>query len=373
MVTMFDYIKQTKECLLNIIDNSQEFTKDLVKHYIDNNYDGLYFVASGSSYNGSLCAKDFIQHILQIEINLVTPFNFLNHEKEYIKNQMIIGVSQSGCSTNTIDVLKWLKQNNHKTVCLVGNDDCDAKTYTDLLVNWKVGEEKVGFVTKGVTSLACFEMVFALELAKAKGLVNDTKYEKVKSNLRKSQEIETEIINNSIELFNKNKEAFTQRNKVILLSSGPGLAIATEGCLKIAETSCITALAVEAEEYLHGPIYASLPDDLIIVIDNNDDESSQRLLDIGVAIKEEITPKVFAITNSDKFDDDHAIRTSEQTCLHIAPLYKLAAIQTLACLMTQATNNFVPHENVLKFKKANKVVSKSRSNLYINLQEGKTE
>ena len=176
MVTMLDYIKETPSRVLDIIDNSYEYTKDLVNFYIENKYDGLYFVASGSSYNGSLCAKAFMQHIFGQDIKLSTPFTFLNHDMEFVKNQMVICVSQSGCSTNTIDVLKTLKDKDQKTICLVGRDDCDAKQYTDLLVNWKVGEEQIGFVTKGVTTLAAFEMVFVVELSKALGIINENKY-----------------------------------------------------------------------------------------------------------------------------------------------------------------------------------------------------
>ena len=76
MVTMLDYIKETPSRVLDIIDNSYEYTKDLVNFYIENKYDGLYFVASGSSYNGSLCAKAFMQHIFGQDIKLSTPFSF---------------------------------------------------------------------------------------------------------------------------------------------------------------------------------------------------------------------------------------------------------------------------------------------------------
>lgn len=371
MVTMMDYIKETPTRVLDIVNNSYEYTKDLVNFYIENKCEGLYFVASGSSYNGTLCAKAFMQHIFRKEIRMSTPFSFLHHDMEYIGNQMIICVSQSGCSTNTIAALDALKQKGHKTVCLVGRDDCDAKEYSDLLVNWKVQEEQIGFVTKGVTTLAAFEMMFVVELSKAIGIIGETKYAKIKENISKSQRIQPEIVDNTIKLFETNKQDFIGRNKVIFLSSGPGLAVATEAALKIAETSCINALACEAEEYLHGPLYPSTPDDVVIAIDNSDSKTTDRILDIALAIKEEITPKVYAITNSAKFDDAHAIRTSEQCCEHISPLYKLSAIQTLAYLMTEATNKYIPHQNVVKFKKANKVASKSRDKLYLNLQEGK--
>lgn len=374
MVTMLDYIKETPTRVLDIVDNSYDYTKELVNFYLENECDGLYFVASGSSYNGTLCAKAFMQHIFRQEVKISTPFTFIHHDLEFINNNpMIICASQSGCSTNTIDALNAIKQKGYKTVCLVGRDDCDAKKYADLLVNWRVQEEQIGFVTKGVTTLAAFEMMFVLELSKALNIVNDMKYSKIKENVAKSQEIQPEILENTIKLFNNYKEEFTQRNKVIFLSSGPGLAVATEAALKIAETSCINSIACEAEEYLHGPLYPSTPNDIVIAIDNSDDPTTDRILDIALAIKDDITTRVFAITNSPKFDDSHAIRTSKQCCLHISPLYKLTAIQTLAYLMTEATNKYIPHENVVKFKKANKVASKSRDKLYLNLQEANND
>lgn len=372
MISMMDYINETPTIVNNIIDNSYEYTKDLVNLYLDNKYEGIYIIASGSSYNGSLCAKSFMQHVLNMQVKIVSPFTFLNHEHQYLNNEMPIAVSQSGCSTNTIDVLKLLQTNNIKNACIVGRDDCDAKNYTDLLVNWHVGEEQIGFVTKGVTSLACFEMVFAVELAKAKNIINEEKYNKIKNNLRKTQKILPEIVENTINLFNKHKKDFISRNKVVILSSGPGFAVAKEAALKITETSCIDTTVCEAEEYLHGPMYSANPDNLFLVIDNNDDPSSERIIRIADALKD-VSEKVYVISNSKIFDDEHAIRTTDETCLHIAPLYKLASIQTLAYLMTQETNQYKPHENIIKFKKANKVASKSRQNLFIDLQNGKSE
>lgn len=365
---MFDYIKETPETLLNIIDNSEKYTKELVTFYKENNCDGIYFVASGSSYNGVMCALSFMKHILKKDIRLISPFTLIHHEKDYVGNKMLIGVSQSGCSTNTLEALKVLKQDGHKTACLVGRDDCDAKDIADLTINWQVGEEKVGFVTKGVTSLACFLMVFAVELAFHTDLIDENRYHTMKERLKEAVSIHPEMVKNTIKVFNNHKGDFTKRNRVFMISSGPNLGTATEGALKIAETSCISASVYEAEEFLHGPLYPLTPDDLIIVIDNNDDDSSKRMIDIANALRD-ITEKVYVISNSTNFADEYSFRTSRQTCLHRSPLYKLACVQTLSYLMTEATNKYEPHENVKKFKKANKVASKSRDNLYLNLQK----
>lgn len=365
---MLDYIKETPATLLNIINNSHEYTRKLVEAYLEHQNEGLYIIASGSSYNGSLIAVAFIKHILGIEVKLETPFSFENHEMEYLKNEMLIAVSQSGCSTNTLSVLNSLKAKGYFTSCLVGRDDCDAKDIADLTVNWQVGEEKIGFVTKGVSSLACFLMCFAAELALALRKIDEKRYEHIKDVLRKTQAIQPEVVEKTIEMFEKNKDEFLHPSRVVLLSSGPGFGVICEGALKIAETSCLGAVAYEVEEFLHGPIYPSKPEDLILVCDNGDSSSSKRIVDIAIALKD-ITPKVFIFSNSDKFDDDHALKTKESTCQYTSVLYKLSFFQTLAYLMTEATNRYEPHERIKAFKKANKVASKSRDNLYLDLQK----
>jgi glucoselysine-6-phosphate deglycase len=366
--TMLDYIRETPDVLNDIIDHSAAYTRELVDRYISEGYEGICFIASGSSNNGCLIARPFMRYLLDCEIDLYAPFTFIHHEIGHLPNRMCIAVSQSGCSTNTLDALKALKESGRKSCCLVGRDDCDAKDIADLTVNWRVGEETVGFVTKGVSSLACFLMCFALELAKAQGRnMDETRYQKMIRKLKEAAEIQPEMVEEAFRVFDLNKEDFTSRNRVVLLSSGPNYGTACEGVLKIAETSCITAQAFEAEEFLHGPIYPSTPEDLFIVIDNNDDASSRRMIDIANALKD-ISSKVYVISNDPSFDDSHAFRTTKETCMYRSPLYKLACLQTLSYLMTENTNRYEPHKAIKTFKNANKVSSKSREDLYQNLQ-----
>ncbi len=366
-ITMLDYIRQTPETVLDIIDHSPEYTKELVEFYMANGCRGICLIASGSSYNGCMIASHFLRHQLDIDFKLITPFSFVNDEYRFTGNQLFLGVSQSGCSTNTLEALKRLKQDKHPIACLVGRDDCDARDIADLTINWKVGEEKVGFVTKGVTSLACFLMCFALELGKKLEIIDEKKYGHIIEQLKKTQLIQPEMMKNTVSLFERQKKLFLNANRVVLLSNGPGLAISFEGALKIAETCCISAVCYEAEEFLHGPIYPSRPDDLFILVDN-DDSASSRLLDIAEALKD-ISDRVFVLTNNERIDADHRFSVSDQTCKYTSVLYKLTCLQTLSYLMAVSSNDFEPHDCVKRFKKANKVASKSRNNLYLDLQK----
>jgi glucoselysine-6-phosphate deglycase len=313
-------------------------------------------------------AKPFMKEVLKTAVELYTPFTFEMHESDHIAKQMIIVISQSGCSTNIISVLKKLREKGHKTLCLTGRDDCDARDIADLTVNWRVGEEKVGFVTKGVSSLACFLMCFALELGKTLGKVSDEKYAHGKKQLKKTQQIQPEMLEKTIEVFEENKELFKGPKRVILLSSGPGYGTACEGALKIAETSCIDAFAYEAEEFLHGPIYPSSEDDLFLVIDNSDASSSARIVDIALALQD-ISERVFLLSNDERFPQERRFSLSDTTCQHTSVLYKLTCLQALSYFMTMQSNRFEPKECVKRFKRANKVASKSREGLYLDLQK----
>ena len=368
MENMLEYIKETPEILSDIIDNSRKYTKPLIDFYIENCCKRIHLIASGSSYNGSLCALYFMKHILQSDIAVTAPFTFANHETPLNSDTMYIFISQSGCSTNILTAIKMLKEKGYKTACLVGRTDSDAEKLADLTINWHCGEEKIGFVTKGVSSLACFLMCFSLNLALKRKLIDDKTNIYYLDEMKKTQDLQPKLLENTIDIFAKNKEDFINAKKVILLSSGPNFGTITEGALKIAETCCRTAIACEAEEFLHGPLYPSTPEDLFIIIDNNNHPSTARLIDIAVAIKD-VSEKVYVLGNTERFDTNHRFALEDQTDPLVSPLYKLTCLQTLAYMISENTNRYDPHEAVKRFKKANKVASKSRPDLYLDLQK----
>ncbi len=368
-VTMMDYIKETPEVVLNIINNAKDYVGKLVDFFLENQYEDVVVIASGSSYNGAMCARTYMRKYLQCEVKMLTPFTFVSYEHQYINpKSMLVFISQSGCSTNTLDAIRLANAKGFKSVALVGRDDNDAKDIATITLNWGCGEEKVGFVTKGVISLAAYLMLFALETALAKNTVTENDYNAQLDQFRLAMEIHPEMVKETEIKFEQNFKAFTSKNNLYVLGTGPSFGVALEAALKISETNVLTALAVETEEFLHGPIYPTNPNTLVLVIDNNKNASTARSVDIAKA-NNTITEKTFCITNSTDYDDARSFRTEKQTSCHISVLYKLACIQTLSYLMTMNTNKFEPHPTIKRFKRANAVASKSRANLYLDLQK----
>lgn len=368
-VTMMDYINETPEVVLNNVKNSKALVGKLVDFYLENGYQDVVVVASGSSYNGAMCARTYMRKYLQCEVKMLAPFTFVNYEHQYINpKSMLVFISQSGCSTNTLDAIRFAKEKGCKTVCLVGRDDNDAKDIADLTLNWGCGEEKVGFVTKGVVTLALYLMLFALETALIVKRISEEDYQGQLAQFRLAMEIHPQMVEETKKKFEQNFKAFTSKDNMYVLGTGPSYGVAIEAALKISETNGLMAVGVETEEFLHGPIYPTNPDTLVLVIDNNANKSTERSVDIAKA-NNIITEKTFCITNSENYDDARSFRTEKQTSCHVSVLYKLACIQTLSYLMTMATNKFEPHPTMKRWKKTNAVAAKSRANLYLDLQK----
>lgn len=147
--TMLTYIEETPMQLELNNNNSKELTKELVNLYLQKKYKTIWIIASGSSSNASNCAKPFMMKYLDCNVEIVPPNTFLYSDLTYTDDDFIFVISQSGCSTNSIDALKKLKSINKTAIGITGNVNSDFKDYADVVIDYGVGVETVGYVTKG--------------------------------------------------------------------------------------------------------------------------------------------------------------------------------------------------------------------------------
>lgn len=337
---MLTYIEETPVQLELNNKNSKELTKELVNLYLQKKYKTIWIVASGSSSNASNCAKPFMMKYLDCNVEIVPPNTFLYSDLTYTDDDFIVVISQSGCSTNSIDALKKLKSINKKAIGITGNINSDFKDYADVVIDYGVGEETVGYVTKGVTTLAQFLMLFALEASGTEFIeeLND--------------------VPNRHKIIQEETNAFYEKNKALLTSMTvsyacgfmQGYGIATEAALKIGETVQIPSFAYEAEEFIHGPNLQLTPNYTLFFIDDLY-KGSKRLEQIYLASRS-VTDRCFAITNSNLVDDDHAIRLPfEIKEPLLSPLYLLPFFQILAYRITTDLNKWYRHPLFKDFEK----------------------
>ena len=106
------YVEITGERMLTNIEKSRELTEELLKEYElfqkkSGNSD-ICIVASGSSLNAALSASRFMKRFGGVNVEIISAGDCMDYNQNLTQKSFVILVSQSGCSTNMIQVAKQL-------------------------------------------------------------------------------------------------------------------------------------------------------------------------------------------------------------------------------------------------------------------------
>ena len=246
--TMLDYIADCPEFIRNNVADSAALTKPLVDEYVNGGYKNIWIVACGSSSNGSLCARQFIRRHLKCEVKIVTPFHFVSSENDFSETDMVVVVSQSGYSLNALDAIKVIEAKGRRCIGLTGDVNSDLGKVCDVVANYGVGRETVAYVTRGVTTLALFFMLFAVEAAVRLGIKTAAEGEAVKQQLLKAADINAAVQAQTPSFIKEHYRQLSGMTNAYVCGVGANLGTASEGALKFGETVSIPTAVYEVEE-----------------------------------------------------------------------------------------------------------------------------
>lgn len=340
--TMLTYIEETPAQVALNVDRAAELTGDLVELYVQKPRHCVWIVACGSSNNGAQCARHFMMKYLDIEVKIVPPSTFIYGEHALHEDDFVFVISQSGCSTNSIAALDELKKLGITSVGLTGNVESDFRDHADLVVDYGVGVETVGYVTKGVTTLAQFLMLFAIEAGLRSGTVSIEQRTALLEEMADVPHRHELVQKATKEFYERNKSALTSMTVVNHFGFMQGYGICCEGALKFGETIQIPSFAYEGEEWIHGPNLQLTPNYATFCVDHMT-EGSDRLVDIYLAARS-VTDRAYIVTNSDRVDDGHALRLPFEIGEPLMmPLYVLPIYQYLAYKVTDDLHRWEKH------------------------------
>ena len=103
------------------------FTQRMVELYLSRPYRTVWLVACGSSCNAGHCARYYMKQYLGVEVKIVTPFTFNHYEHDMTPDDFVVCISQSGCSTNTIESLQLCRRLGVRAIGLTGNIHSDFR------------------------------------------------------------------------------------------------------------------------------------------------------------------------------------------------------------------------------------------------------
>lgn len=280
------------------------------------------FVARGTSDHATLLAKYIFEIKNRIPVYHFNPSIFtLYKTKLDLKNFLVIGISQSGESTDVVAVLEKAKECGAFT-CAVTNEKNSAITRAaDFTFYLHAGKERALAATKTYTATLYFLYLLSLALADDAPSVET---------MRKIPETLHTMLCVVDEKIKETCQRYRYMDECAVLARGFNLATAQETALKLEETCEVKALSFSAADFLHGPVVLAEKDFPVFVYAAKGAAFS--LMKDAVKTLVEKETDVCVLTNSKE------ISTRKISCLHISvpfeeiytPLFFIAAGQLFA-------------------------------------------
>lgn len=213
----------------------------------------IHIVACGSAYHAGVTGKYVIEGLARIpvEVDLASEFRYRNPILE--EGSMVIVISQSGETADTLAALRESKKRGFQVLGIVNVVGSSIAREADNVMYTWAGPEIAVATTKAYSAQLIALYLLAMKFGKARGKIDDMTFASLLGDLR--------CLPDQIELLlnNKNKiQRFANRyigaKDVFFIGRGIDYAISLEGSLKLKEISYIHSEAYAAGELKHGTI-----------------------------------------------------------------------------------------------------------------------
>ncbi len=291
---------------------------DKVKDIFDlSKYKSIDIVACGSASFAGQIGKYYIEKYKNIKVNVYYASEYRYQKNFFDKDTLVLLISQSGETADTLAALKLAKENSIDTLSIVNRKDSSIARESKYVIYTEAGIEIAVATTKAYLS----QIIVLLLIA-----VKDTKYEeKAINDLKLLPNLITKYINEYD--YQSIAKIVSKKEHVFYLGRGIDYYLAMEGSLKLKEISYIHSEAFQAGELKHGSI--SLIDKDFGVISIVTDKT---ISDKTISNLKEVSSrgaKVIAITNIKEDFYDYSIEIDDYDEI-LNPLLVIVPMQMLA-------------------------------------------
>jgi glucosamine--fructose-6-phosphate aminotransferase (isomerizing) len=224
----------------------------------------VYIVACGSAYHVGVCAQYVIEELSKVQTRVDIASEFRYRKPLLDKDELVIIISQSGETADSLAALREAKSRGVKTLAIVNVVGSSIAREADYVLYTLAGPEIAVATTKAFSTQLIVAYLFAIELALSKGQITKTKYNELLKEIEKLPTSVQSILDNDLKNIQKISSEFSYKQDAFYIGRGLDYAISLEGSLKLKEISYIHSEAYAAGELKHGTI--SLIEDNTLVI-----------------------------------------------------------------------------------------------------------
>ena len=255
-------IKNTLNSVIK--DGVIDLTSSGLKKEIIEATEQIYIVACGSAYHAGVALQYVMEDLARIpvRVELASEFRYRNPILE--KNSLVIVISQSGETADTLAALRLAKNKKIPTLAIVNMIGSTIAREADYVFYTLAGPEISVATTKAYSAQLIAGDLLAIQMAYMKGKIDSEGYKKLIIELQKIPNLIEKILLDSKERIQWFASKYANAKDVFFIGRGIDYAVSMEGSLKLKEISYIHSEAYAAGELKHGTI--SLIEDNILVI-----------------------------------------------------------------------------------------------------------
>lgn len=279
---MLKEIHEQPESLRNtitprIINGLPDFTEDKIPNEVFTDINRIVITACGTAMHAGLIGKNMIEKLTRVPVNVEIASEFRYANPIIDEHTLVITISQSGETADTLAALRLAHENGSKTLSIVNVKGSSIARESDYVLYTHAGPEIAVASTKAYTVQLSALYLFAFRFAMVKGKLTDDQARAYIQQLEHTITVVEEVLG-----YDKQIETISQRLKpaedLFFIGRGLDYGLSCEGSIKLKEISYIHSEAYAAGELKHGTI--SLITDNIPVI--------------ALATQEKVLPKMIS-------------------------------------------------------------------------------
>ena len=260
----------------------------------------LILLGCGSSYHAALLGKYYIEEIsgLAVDVEYASEFRYRNPVIN--KNDIVMGISQSGETADTLAALGLAKDKGAIIGGICNTVNSELTKLTEFGIYVRCGIEVGVASTKAFTNQSLCFLLLALWIDQNINNTNSNKRKKIINEIKDLPILINKTLKKCVDIRNLSEE-FSSSKNCLFLGRRYNYPIALEGALKLKEISYIHAEGYPAAEMKHGPI-ALIDENMPVVVLANNSEQYEKIINNKIEI-ESRNGKVIAVISENNNEE----------------------------------------------------------------------
>jgi glucosamine--fructose-6-phosphate aminotransferase (isomerizing) len=209
--------------------------------------------ACGTAFYAGLVARYWLERFAHLSVDIDIASEFRYRDPPLAENGLMIVVSQSGETADTLAALRYAQEHGQRTLAIVNVETSTIARESDLVARTLAGPEIGVASTKAFTCQLIVFACLAIALGRARGILSLAQERELVSQLIATPGQMAEALNEEKQVEPVARDV-ARAESVLYLGRGPAFPLAMEGALKLKELSYIHAEGYAAGELKHGPI-----------------------------------------------------------------------------------------------------------------------